>query len=78
MTGTTQEVLFEEGGPEGQTGYTGNYTPVRVLALERLQGQKPAGRGGGAALLLLRPLLPGDPPGDGHCPVRPCLGGLTR
>ncbi len=39
MAGTTQEVLFEEGGPEGQTGYTANYTPVTVLSLEGLQGQ---------------------------------------
>ena len=39
MAGATQEVLFEEGGPDGQTGYTENYTPVRVLSLERLQGE---------------------------------------
>lgn len=39
MVGTTQTVLFEEGSSEGQTGYTGNYTPVTVLTLENLQGQ---------------------------------------
>lgn len=39
MTGTVQEVLFEEGGPGGQTGYTENYTPVRVLSPRGLQGE---------------------------------------
>ncbi len=65
MTGTTQEVLFEEGGPEGQTGYTGNYTPVRVLALERLQGQvrqvRLTGRDGDGCLGELVPDVTGFP-----------------
>lgn len=65
MTGTTQEVLFEEGGPEGQTGYTGNYTPVRVLALERLQGQVRqvclTGRDGDGCLGELVPDVTGSP-----------------
>ena len=65
MTGTTQEVLFEEGGPEGQTGYTGNYTPVRVLALERLQGQVRqvclTGRDGDGCLGELVPEVTGFP-----------------
>ena len=65
MTGTTQEVLFEEGGPEGQTGYTGNYTPVRVLALERLQGQvrqvRLTGRDGDGCLGELVPEITGSP-----------------
>ena len=39
MVGTVQEVLFEEGGPQGQTGYTPNYTPVTVQELRPLQGQ---------------------------------------
>lgn len=39
MVGTTQEVLFEEGGPNGQVGYTANYTPAAVLEMERLQGK---------------------------------------
>ena len=39
MAGTVQEVLFEEGGPGGQTGYTENYTPVRVLSPRGLQGE---------------------------------------
>lgn len=39
MVGTTQEVLFEEGGPDGQVGYTPNYTPAAVMETERLQGK---------------------------------------
>ena len=39
MVGTVQEVLFEEGGAQGQTGYTPNYTPVTVQELRPLQGQ---------------------------------------
>ena len=39
MVGTVQEVLFEETGGEGQTGYTPNYTPVTVLELSSLQGK---------------------------------------
>jgi len=39
MVGTAQEVLFEEGGPNGQTGYTPNYTPVTVPVLESLRGR---------------------------------------
>lgn len=39
MVGTTQEVLFEEGGPDGQVGYTANYTPTVAMAVERLQGK---------------------------------------
>lgn len=39
MVGTIQEVLFEEGGPDGQVGYTANYTPAAVMEVERLQGK---------------------------------------
>ena len=39
MVGATQEVLFEEGGPDGQVGYTANYTPVAVAEMEPLQGR---------------------------------------
>lgn len=39
MEGTVQEVLFEEGGAEGQVGYTPNYTPVTVRELSPLQGR---------------------------------------
>ena len=39
MAGTRQEVLFEEGSPAGQTGYTPNYTPVTVLHPAPLQGR---------------------------------------
>jgi len=39
MIGTVQEVLFEEGGPQGQVGYTPNYTQVAVPELEPLQGR---------------------------------------
>lgn len=58
MAGTVQEVLFEEGGPEGQTGYTPNYTPVTVQELRSLRGQVlpvrltgPLGDGCGGCLL---------------------------
>ena len=39
MAGTTQEVLFEEGGPGGQEGYTANYTPVVVPEIQDLRGR---------------------------------------
>jgi len=39
VEGTVQEVLFEEGGAEGQVGYTPNYTPVTVRELSPLQGR---------------------------------------
>jgi threonylcarbamoyladenosine tRNA methylthiotransferase MtaB len=39
MVGTVQEVLFEERGENGQTGYTPNYTPVTVPEPGSLKGQ---------------------------------------
>ena len=39
MAGTVQEVLFEERGAEGQTGYTPNYTPVTVPEPASLRGR---------------------------------------
>ena len=39
MVGTVQEVLFEERGENGQTGYTPNYTPVTVPEPGSLKGR---------------------------------------